>query len=391
MELYKYLKPVDLESLAFFGQQKDSQMLINQVWFTKENEEIDLSKIQIAIIGVPESRNSVNNSESSLAPDEIRKEFYKLYAWKKSINVLDLGNLIAGKTVNDTYEILSDIIAYLIEYNIITIILGGSNDLAYANYCAYKKMEQVVNIVSVDARFDLGDDNTAINSMGYLNHIVLEQPNYLLNYSNIGYQTYLNSIDSIELMKKLYFDIYRVGLIRQDMLEVEPIVRNAEMVSIDISAIRRPDAPGNPNASPNGFYGEEMCSISQFAGISDKLNTFGIFEYNPIYDYNNQTNQLISQIIWYFVEGVTNRQGDTYFKDKSSYSKHTITMSNSVDELVFYRSKKTGRWWVVVPVINKNDDVNQTYYLPCTKSDYEMACKDVVPERWWLTFNKLNR
>ena len=220
MELYKYLKPVDLESLAFFGQQKDSQMLINQVWFTKENEEIDLSKIQIAIIGVPESRNSVNNSESSLAPDEIRKEFYKLYAWKKSINVLDLGNLIAGKTVNDTYEILSDIIAYLIEYNIITIILGGSNDLAYANYCAYKKMEQVVNIVSVDARFDLGDDNTAINSMGYLNHIVLEQPNYLLNYSNIGYQTYLNSIDSIELMKKLYFDIYRVGLIRQDMLEV---------------------------------------------------------------------------------------------------------------------------------------------------------------------------
>ena len=391
MDIGLYFDPIDLESLDFFTPNDHPQRLLNQIWFTNTQEEVSLENMQIAIVGVPEARNASQNDGSTFAPDEVRRELYKLYCWNKPVNIIDLGNLKIGKSVEDTYEALSEIIAHLLENKVIPIILGGSNDLAFANYRAYERLEHVVNIVSVDSCFDLGNENMPITSNAYLNRIILQQPNYLLNYANIGFQTYMNSPESIELMENLFFETYRVGLLRQDMEEVEPIVRNAEMVSLDISAVRRGDAPGNPNASSNGFYGEEICRVAMFAGISDKLSSFGIYEFNPSMDYNNQTSQLIAHIIWYFVEGFNNRVGDTVFKDKNLYIKHSVAVSNHIDDLVFYCSKKTGRWWMVVPINSKKSDTTQKYYLPCSVKDYELACTDVISDRWWKAFNKLNR
>jgi arginase family enzyme len=272
MELLPFFEPVDADS--FFPQEKsiDPQLLVSHIWFISKEQEPDLSNIDVAILGVPESRYSSRNEGCNAAPDEIRKEFYKLFFWKNEVSILDLGNLMIGKTVEDTYSALSDIVAYLLDKKVVPIILGGSNDLAFANYQAYSKLEKVVNIVSVDSKFDLGNEKEPISSEAYLNKMVLQQPNYLLNYSNVGYQTYLNSQTDIELMKQLFFETYRVGGLRKDMEEIEPSVRNAEMLALDISAVRQGDAPGNAHASANGFYGEEICQVALFAGLSDKLS-----------------------------------------------------------------------------------------------------------------------
>lgn len=391
MDLSIYFDPIEIESLDFFGNNEHPQKILNQIWFTKKGETISFENMQLALIGVPESRNSAQNEGAAYAPDEIRREFFKLFCWNKPVNIIDLGNLKVGKTVGDTYEVLAEVLSFLIENKIIPIILGGSNDLLFSNYMAYARLEHVVNIVSVDACFDLGNENIPINSGAFLNKIILKQPNYLLNYANIGYQSYMNSPDSIDLMEQLFFETYRVGSIRKDMEEVEPIVRNAEICAIDLSSVRRGDAPGNPNASSNGFYGEEICRVAMFAGVSDKLSSFGIYEYNPTLDYNNQTSQLIAHIIWYFIEGFNNRIGDTTFKDKSLYIKHSVAVSNHIEDLVFYCSKKSGRWWMVVPITNKKTEMVQKYYLPCSVKDYEQACADVISERWWKAFHKLNR
>jgi arginase family enzyme len=391
MELIPYFKPVDVNQYFPEGKSIDAQLLVSRIWFATKGEEPDLSNIDIAILGVPEARYSNNNDGSVSAPNEIRKEFYKLFHWKNNVSILDIGNLIIGETVEDTYAILSDILAFLLEQRVIPVVLGGSNDLAYANYLAYSKLEKVVNIVSVDSKFDLGDEKEPINSEAYLNKIVLQQPNYLLNFSNIGYQTYLNRQADIELMNQLYFETYRVGVLRKDMEEIEPIVRNAEMLSIDISAVRQSDAPGNSNASANGFYGEDICQVALFAGLSDKLSTLGIYEFNPIFDYNTQTSQLIAQLLWYFVEGFTNRQNDILFKEEDRYFRHSVHVTNALHELVFYQSKKTGRRWLEVPFFHIKTEQDKKYFLPCSKNDFDTACKDIVPERWWRTYHKLNR
>lgn len=390
-ELVQYFSPINLEELNIFGQIKEKQRILNTIKIQTEGTPISLDNIEIAIVGVPESRGAADNNECAHGADEVRKEFYKLFCWSKPINIFDLGNLRTGKTLEDTYEALADVASYLINRNIIPLIIGGSNDLAFASYRAYEKLERVVNIAAIDSRFNLGNEEEKINSNNYLNSIILRDPNYLLNYSNIGYQSYLNSPESLSMMKELFFETYRVGALRKDILEVEPIVRNAEMVSLDISAVRRTDAPGNPNASSHGFYGEEMCHIAYLAGVSEKLSSFGIYEFNPMYDYNNQTSQLIAHIMWYFVEGVLGRCDDTLFKNKDNYIKFSITVTDTPDDLVFYCSKKTSRWWVVVPVIHPTKNINQKYFLPCSEKDYKLACKDIIPERWWLTYNKLNK
>lgn len=390
MDVSLYCTPVNFSKLGLDPSRSEKQQLINTVTFVETQDDVP-HDLQLAIIGVPEARNGFENVSCSLAPDEIRRQFYNLYCWNKEVCIADFGNLIVGENIEDTYAILAEIIAQFIDRKIIPIILGGSNDLAYANYKAYEKLEQLANIVAIDARFDLGKEGQPIRSDGYINRIILNQPNYLLNFANIGYQTYLNSPESLKLMDNLFFDTYRVGFIRKNIEEVEPIVRNAEMISLDISAVRRPDAPGNPHGSSNGFYGEEICHIAQYAGISDNLSSFGIYEYDPTLDYNNQTSQLISHIIWYFVEGFLLRLNDTSFKDKNNYVKHSVTVSEYTNELVFYCSKKSGRWWVVVPIIHPTKDLEQKYFLPCSKKDFETACADKIPERWWKTFQKLNK
>ena len=390
MDYSLLFNPVTLASLDLTDRAQDPHQLASYVMFYNPEAPVDLQEAQIAILGIPESRNSFRNGSCSLAPDEIRRQFYQLYRWQSPVRIIDMGNLILGKTIEDTYEVLSDVIADMLENKVIPIILGGGNDLAFANYRAYEKLEKVVNIVAVDSCFDLGAENQPIRSDAYLNKMVLQQPNFLLNYANIGYQCYMNSPESIKLMEDLFFETYRVGTMRVNLEEVEPIVRNADMVSLDIAAVRRPDAPGCPHSSSNGFYGEEICQVAKYAGVSDKLSSFGIYEYDPTLDYNNQTSQLIGHIIWYFVEGYLHRQQDNQFKNRQNYRQYSIAVSGALDEMVFYCSRKTERWWVEVPIISKSKNLVQKYYLPCSKRDYKLACDDKVSDRWWKAYNKLN-
>ncbi|MCI5054910.1 MAG: arginase family protein, partial [Flavobacteriales bacterium] len=119
----------------------------------------DLSRAEIAIIGVQEDRGATMNTGTAGAPDVIREQLYKLFpsGYMQSHKVVDLGNIRAGSTIDDTYYAVSDVISKLIKNNIFVITLGGSHDLTYANYLAYEKLEQTVNLVTIDRKFDLGD------------------------------------------------------------------------------------------------------------------------------------------------------------------------------------------------------------------------------------------
>lgn len=390
MDLSLFFEPVSAESLHLDDKELLSDRLLHSILMYNPEASLNIEEADIAIMGVPEVRNTYRNPSCSLAPDEIRRQFYQLYNWRKPVRILDLGNLRLGQTVEDTYSAVSEVVAYLVENKVIPIILGGGNDLAYANYRAYELLERVVNVVDIDACFDLGTETAPIRSDAYVNKLVLQQPNFLLNYSNIGYQSYMNSPESVNMMESLYFETYRVGFMRRNLEEVEPVVRNADMVSLDISAVRRPDAPGCPHNSSNGFYGEEICQISKYVGLSDKLSSFGIYEYDPTLDFNNQTSQLIAHILWYFVEGFLYRMNDGQFKNKDDYRQFNVSVSGALDELVFFNSRKSGRWWVIVPMYQKDNDHVQNYYLPCSKRDFDLACEDKISDRWWRTYHKVN-
>jgi arginase family enzyme len=390
MDISIYLEPLELPELKF-NEDSASHRLgdIFRSFLNKENFPA-LSDVDIAIIGVNEERNAVNNEGCAHAPDDIRIHLYKLFRGDFSPRIADLGNIKQGHKIEDTYFALTSIITELLKKKIIPVIIGGSQDLTFANYMAYEALGQVMNIVGIDAVFDLGRNEQELNSQSYLNKIILHQPNFLFNYTNIGYQSYFVDPEAINLMKNLYFDVYRLGSIRNNLIETEPLVRNADMISVDVSAIRQSDAPGNGNASPNGFYGEEICQIIRYAGLSDKLSSIGFYETNPGLDVNHQTTHLVAQMIWHFIEGYYSRKHDHPYKDKKDYVKYTVSIKDHKDQLIFYKSKKSDRWWMDVPVKTNYKNIYERHHLvPCSYSDYESACKDDVPDRWWQAYQKL--
>ena len=353
---------------------------------SQQNGIPDLDGIKIAIIGVLENRNDINYIGEELNLSEIRKSLYALFPGNWHTTVADLGDIKKGESVEDTYYALQTTITILIEKEIIPLIIGGSQDLTYANYRAYDNLGPMVNIVNVDCNFDLGDSAKPIKNNSYLGKVILEQPYNLFNYSTLGYQTYFNSQEEIDLMDKLYFESYRLGEISKNIALAEPVMRDANIVSLDLKSIRSAEVSTKQKHSPNGFDGKEICAISRYAGISNKVSSFGIYEYKPSKD-DDATSMLIAQIIWYFIEGVNCRVNDDNFEDENSYQKFIVLVED--EELTFFKSNKTGRWWIEIPFLpNVNNKLKRHTLLPCMHDDYNAACNGKIPERWYKAFKK---
>ena len=391
MDISAFFEPLDLGEIPQGGETAGQARLGNVIGIYSDASDFpDYTAYDIVLIGVKDDRNAVDNEGCGMAPDQIRKYLYKLNSGPHPIKLADLGNIKRGYTVSDTYFALSSVVAEMITNNVLPVILGGSQDLTYANYQAYQSLGQIINIVAIDPMFDLGKSEQEMDSQSYLSNIILHQPNYLFNYANIGYQTYFIDQDALRLMKNLFFDTYRLGIVNESLEEVEPIVRNADMVTFDISAIRNSDAPGNGNATPNGFYGEEACQIVRYAGLSDKLTSIGFYEVNPKYDRTGQTAHLVAQMIWYFLDGYYQRAHDFPFKNEEDYLKYRVTISDHKEEIVFYKSKKTDRWWMEIPLPAEQKIKYERHYLvPCSYKDYQTACENDIPDRWWMVYQKL--
>ncbi|GGH21285.1 arginase [Sphingobacterium alkalisoli] len=347
---------------------------------------------QLAILGVEEDRSAIDNKGTGKAPDAIRKHLYSLYQGDYKVKIVDLGNIKAGSTIHDTYAALKLVVEELIKLDILPIIIGGGQDLTYAQYRGYEELEQRVEVVVIDAKFDLDQEQaekTPLNSQTYLNHIILHQPDYLFNLNNVAYQTYLVSKESINMYDKLYFNAQRVGMISGKLDQAEPVIRAADLVSFDIGAIRASEAPGNANANPNGLFGDEACQLARYAGMSDKCSSIGFYEFNPMFDPLEHTAMLVSQMIWCFIDGFYNRKNDAPLVPKSAYIIYRTTLENEEHELVFVKSKKSDRWWMQVPYFGSKS-VNERFYLvPCRYEDYQIAVSGEMPDLWWRTHQKL--
>ena len=378
---FDFLKPVDNEILDYISGLTSQQLGSKIVLHTKKQFP-DLNKIKIAIIGVLENRGEKNTiTEVDLIP--LRKQLYGLFPGNWDASIADLGDILAGNSSDDTYFALQKVVANLIKRKIIPIVIGGSQDLTYALYRAYDDLEQMVNLVSIDNKFDFGKDEEEVSASSYLTKIIVDEPNNLFNYCNIGYQTYYNSQEEIDLVEKLFFDAYRLGEISNNISLSEPVFRDADLVSIDLNAIKSSDSGNIISFQPNGFNGKEICSLSRYAGISDKVSLFGIFNHNN----SEQESVIIAQIIWYFIEGFHYRSNEYPYGSRENYSKYIVPLEEQ--ELIFYKSDKTDRWWIEIPFIsNGNNKLKRNTLLPCSYDEYLLACNQELPERWWKAQRK---
>ncbi|MBA4303150.1 MAG: arginase [Sphingobacteriaceae bacterium] len=350
-----------------------------------------LEGAQLAIIGIQEARGNAYNPGSAHGADYIRQELYRLYQPEGSLNLVDLGNIKAGHSLSDSQVALREACWALIKQQIVPIILGGSADLAYGQYLAYTHYDSTIDLAAIDARFHVQDtgEEAAVDASNFLYKIIAHQPSHLFNYVNLGYQTYMVAREEVRLLEKLFFDAVRLGEVRSQLEEAEPHLRAADMLYIDVSAIRKADAPGNPMGSPNGFFAHEICQLTRYAGLSDKLSSIGFYEYDPSSDRQLLTAATLAQAIWYFMDGFLNRMNDLPKVKNRTFIKYTTTLKAGKHDLVFYKSKKSGRWWmeVTLPPV-KGSKKERTHLVPCSYNDYLMAGKDELPDKWWKFHQK---
>ena len=345
----------------------------------------DLDGIKVAIVGVQEDRRAYRNVGCDGAADAIRPFLYQLYKGKWDYGIADLGNLYKGERHTDTLLLLKEITQELLQRQIVLITIGGSQELTYANYRGYDSLEQTVNIVSVDARLDVGSEGRDLDHQSYVSHLVLQEPHNLYYFTNLGYQTYFNSPEEIGLIDKLFFEAVRLGEIQNQIARTEPFLRDADLVSIDMSAVRQSYNPGTFYTSPHGLSGEDLCAITRYAGMSDRLTQLGLFEYNPRLDRNGQSAHLCAHALWYFFEGLSLRFGDYPIGSRINYEKYTVLVDDE-DEVHFHKSPASGRWWIEIP--KGGPDSNRTTLVPCNYEDYTEALNGKMPSRWWKAQQK---
>jgi formiminoglutamase len=383
MSLNEYLEPVSLEK-------PEGELLVSQNLFcrnitihTADNPIGDLSKYKVALIGVPEARAcSVDGIE--LAPDVIRNKLYQLNFIEKKLPVIDLGNLIRGKELKDTYFGLRDVVLELLQFNILPVIMGGSQDLTYGLFLALEYLNQAYTLATVDYKIDLAFESyEKITNKNYLNTILLENK-HLFEYLNIGQQACFAAEENYDLFENLFHESIRLGLLRNNIPSIEPYLRDASILSIDFSALKHADAPGQEFASPNGFNAEDICQIARYAGFGEKLKVIGIFDICPLYDHNNVTSGLAAQAIWYMLEGYSQRIGESPSDHPEEFKKFIISYDET-NKLTFFKSLLTNRWWCEVPSNN-----SQSRVISCTESDYINACNREIPDRWLKILKKLN-
>lgn len=365
-DLHEFLSPINVAILNDDNAYNETQF--GSIIKIYEDELPVLDGIELVIVGVNEFRGA-GFIPKETAADQVRKQFYQLYYWHKDIRIADIGNIKTGASINDSYAAIRLVLKELLLLGKTIIILGGSHDNTMGQYFAYKDMGRIIDATVIDAKIDLKSESS-LKSENFLMEMLTGEPNMVRHYNHIGFQSYFVHPHMLETIDKLRFDCFRVGTAKEQLEEMEPVIRNSDLVSIDISAIKNSDAPASV-CSPNGFTGEEACSLARYAGMGSSISSFGIYGYDTDKDVNDLTALQISQMLWYFIDGKSRNAQEARLDEKQNFNEFHTAFAEI--DTVFLQSKRTGRWWMQLP---------DKRIIPCSYNDYLFASNNKIPERW---------
>lgn len=222
-----------------------------------------------------------------------------------------------------------------------------------------------------------------IQSTSYLNYFKTKHRQFN-KFNIIGYQKYLVNSKHLEAANKLGINAIRLGKIKKEITEYEPLFRDAHIINIDFTSVKSSNSMGSKQPSPNGFSGNEICKLSFFGGLSDSSEFFTINEIYLQNDINNQTAKLVAQSIWHYIDACSIKINAT--KDsKNNYQEYILKLEidkDKIKEIIFIRCVNTGRWWL-------KPTNNSLPLEPCTRTDYEKAKSNIISENIANYINKI--
>jgi formiminoglutamase len=349
--------------IADYGHLRTKEYKKEQLGFLLSAQKQEwLNDAEIVLLGCGERRGMGANAAHSCAANIVREQLYELYNWHTTVRLFDAGNIIPGNSLQDSRVALGAVLETLHRAGKTVVLIGGSHDLTMQQYEAYKRSNTLADITVVDMLVDLQEDESITHNT-YLFDMLTSIPNFVRNFNLLGFQSFATSPSVLQTLDKLLFECTRLGKLRGDIEEAEPIIRRSHIVSVDINCIKHSDAPANVNGSPNGLHGPEACTLTEYAGLSENCTSLGIFGFNEEDDQHDMTAKQIAHMIWYFFNGRHYRAQEVApNKESDVYEQYTVLFDN--DHLLFYKNKHTARWWMLLP---------SGQFYPVSYKDYQKA------------------
>jgi hypothetical protein len=352
-DILKIIDPVNRKSFDIKPYNK--HLLVNRVDFSGR----ELSGTKIVILGIGEKKGLAS----------VRESLYGLYFGNETA-ISDWGNISQSNS-----DELKDVLKTLSDNNIFAILIGNSVDVlpVCLNSMSNRENISASAVVPAVVRSDF-TDSLANNSF-----------RNLFNFNILAYQTYLSDPAVLNNLSSRYYETIRLGKFREDNRIYEPALRDSDIFSLDIASVRKSEIADSLYSGLNGLYSEEVCLIARHAGISDNMKIANIFCHDKI-EKNGQKNELIAQTVWHIVDGIVNRASEKALNNVNGIKKILINFEQPAEQLVFYHSDVTNRWWME---IRKNPE-STPLIIACTEDDYKTACRHDVPVRWLWYQQKLS-
>lgn len=330
----------------------------------------DLKQVKLALVGI-----------GSAEADAVRQQLYQLSWPFGKLAVADLGN-----TRRTEASFVTPMLMELLQGGICPIIVGNEEALLRGQFDAHHGWQKSVSLTLIDEKLCLNPSHDDDPSC-YLNDI-LKSKKKLFHFAAIGLQAHFLEQSVEQFTNERHFDRLHLGRLRQDIHISEPFIRDADLVVFNLAALKRIEAPGVAHTSPAGLFSEEGCQIARYAGVSDKLQSIGFYGFQLNADPSGHTASVVAQLIWYFLDGFADRKND-FPVSMDGLMEYIIPIRQYDYQLTFWKSSKSGRWWLQVPV-NIGKGQKRHRLIACDYKDYLAASKGELPDRFLRAFRRFD-
>lgn len=286
--------------------------------------------------------------------DAFRRAFYQLSV-EQGPSLVDLGDLLHHSL---GFRELGE---QLLQKQVLPIFIGqeAANFSLFLQALEREEQPQRLCLLSEDGKA--------------LVEVLNGQPPRLEQVALLGYQSYFLRPSTRRAWEEQGYELWRLGELRGKIQRSEPILRDSDWLSIELSAFRRSDCQAGRAAS--GISIEEACQLLLYAGRSERLRGLCITGLAP----ENQEADalLVAQLLWYFLEGYQQRKGE-YPVARKQLQGYKVELAEFGHILWFWKSERSQRWWVS---FSEQED---SRLIPCTYADYQAATKGELPRRLLL-------
>lgn len=319
------LRPVPEELMGLRSHDKHDHWLIDEIRFD-EKDYFDATHV---LIGCPQHEGIQRNNGrigAEKAPNKIREQLYKLQVQKDHpVKLFDAGNVITDyfdftdrtefsvtekehDALGQIHDALTKAVSKFLRDGKKVIVLGGGNDISYADIRALSETEREISAINIDAHLDMRIADEMTSGTPYRKAI---EDHYLVpqHFYEFGIRRESNGAYYLENARELGVNIHTLdqvlehGVISTFQNILGQIGNRSFFLGLDMDSIQASDAPGVSASSPAGLSGREVMQIIHHAKQKENLKLFEITEVNPKYDIDDRTVKLAAQLVYNFLFG----------------------------------------------------------------------------------------